>query len=125
MATILVVEDDPITRNFIVHALTGQGHRVFEADTGVEALIVCKALKDRPVDLLIADHSLPSTNGRELAEQILQACPNVKVLHLSVWPYSRMEEENGLVPGGSFLQKPFTSGQLMTLVQSLLTQMMQ
>ena len=122
MPTILVVEDDPITRNFIVHVLTGQGYRVFEADTAAEAVIVCDTLKNQPLDLLITDHAVPSTTGRELAERIMQSCPNIKVLHLSVWPYSRLEEENGVLPGSSFLQKPFTGGQLMFLVQNLLTQ---
>jgi two-component system, cell cycle sensor histidine kinase and response regulator CckA len=121
MPTILVVENDPITPNFIVHVLTGQGYRVFEADTAVEAVIVCDALKDRTLDLLIADHALANTSGRELAERVMQSCPKIKVLHLSVWPYSRMQEENGLVPGSSFLQKPFTGGQLTAVVQSLLT----
>jgi hypothetical protein len=51
----------------------------------------------------------------------MRSCPNIKVLHLSVWPYSRMQEENGLVPGSSFLPKPFTGGQLTAVVQSLLT----
>jgi CheY-like chemotaxis protein len=103
MPTILVVEDDPITRNFIVHVLTGQGYRVFEADTAAEAVIVCDTLKNQPLDLLITDHAVPSTTGRELAERIMQSCPNIKVLHLSVWPYSRLEEENGVFPGSSFL----------------------
>jgi DNA-binding response OmpR family regulator len=121
MPTILVVENDPITPNFIVHVLTGQGYRVFEADTAVEAVIVCDALKDRTLDLLIADHALANTSGRELAARVMRSCPNIKVLHLSVWPYSRMQEENGLVPGSSFLPKPFTGGQLTAVVQSLLT----
>ena len=125
MPTILVVEDDPITRNFIVHVLTGEGYRVFEADTAAEAVIVCDAVKNHSLDVLITDHSLPTTSGRELAERIMQSCPDVKVLHLSVWPFTRMQEEDGLVPGSSFLQKPFTGGQLMTVVQSLLTQTMQ
>lgn len=78
-------------------------------------------MKNQSIDLVIADHTLAQTTGRELAEQILSVCANVKVLHLSNWPFSRMQEENALVPGGSFLQKPFSGAQLITAVESLLT----
>jgi DNA-binding response OmpR family regulator len=58
---ILVVEDEPIVRNLIVDLLTRQGWLVFEADTAAEARIVCGALKDEQLDLLIvADESSPS-----------------------------------------------------------------
>lgn len=112
MPTILVVEDDPIVRNLIVDALTRQGWLVFEADTATEAQIVCSALKDEPLDLLIVADELPPTTGRVLAERIVASCPNVKILHLSARP--------ALVLGSGFLQKPFTIGQLMNAVEGLL-----
>lgn len=117
--TILAVDDDAIARNLIVQALSGLGFRVFEADSAAEALLVCRTLKDQPLDMLIVEYSPPSFLGRELAEQILRCCPKVKVLHLSEQPYSRMQEENGLLPGSSFLQKPFTGQQLIVTVQGL------
>jgi two-component system KDP operon response regulator KdpE len=110
--TILVVEDDPIVRNLIVDVLTRRGWLVFEADTATEAQIVCSALKDEPLNLLIVAEELSTTTGRELAERILLGCPNAKILHLS--------ERAALAPGSSFLQKPFTVGQLMTAVESVL-----
>jgi len=118
--TILVVEDDPIARNIMLQMLTKRGFRVFEADSADEALAVCEAMTNHALDLVIADHALPDTTGRQLAERILKSCPNVKVLHLSGWPYSRMEQENALLPGSSFLQKPFTGGQLLEVVQNIL-----
>jgi CheY-like chemotaxis protein len=120
VSTILVVEDDPIARNFMVQVLTGQGLRVFEADTAAEALTVCSALKDQALDLVIADHVLPNTTVRNLAERILEFCPHVKIIHVSAFTFSRMEQENELVPGSSFLQKPFTGDQLINLVQQTL-----
>jgi two-component system, cell cycle sensor histidine kinase and response regulator CckA len=119
--TILVVEDDPIVRNVMAQTLGRLGFRVFEADSANEALLVCTSLKNQPLDLMITDHTLQQTTGRELAESVLECCPNIKILHISVWPYTRMEQENALTPGSSFLQKPFTGGQLATLVQSILT----
>lgn len=110
--TILVVEDEPIVRNLIVDVLTRQGWLVFEADTSGEAQTVCSALKDEPLDLLIvAEHISPLT-GPQLAEKILAHCPNAKILHLSA--------NQAATAGGGSLQKPFTTGQLMNAVESLM-----
>ena len=109
---ILVVEDEPIVRNLIVDVLTRQGWLVFEADTATEAHIVCSALKDEQIDLvIIADEPSPPVS-RELADKIAAGCPKAKVLRLSAMP--ALELSSG------FLQKPFTSGQLMNAVDSLL-----
>ena len=116
--TILVVENDPIVRNLIVHALTGLGFRVFKADSVAEALLVCNALKGQPLDLAIDGETSPRDYGRELAARIVQSCPNVKILHLSSLPFHRLQEENAVIPGSSFLQKPFTTGQLIAAVQN-------
>jgi CheY-like chemotaxis protein len=123
MPTILVVEDNPILRNLMLRVLTNQGFRVFEADTPEEALSICGALRDEQLDLLIADHGLPAINGRALAESILEGCPNIKVLELSVSPY--MEREDAMLPAGFFLQKPFSAGQLLQTVETILSPRMQ
>jgi DNA-binding response OmpR family regulator len=109
---ILVVEDEPIVRNLIVDVLTRQGWLVFEADTATEAHIVCSALKDEQIDLvIIADEPSPPAS-RELADRIVTGCPKAKVLRLSAMP--------ALALSSGFLQKPFTTGQLMNAVDSLL-----
>jgi DNA-binding response OmpR family regulator len=110
--TILVVEDEPITRNLIVDVLTRQGWLVFEADTVTEAQIVCSALNDERIDVLIVAEEAFSSPDGDFADRILTACPGVKILHLSAAP--------SLEPGSSYLQKPFTGGQLMDAVESLL-----
>ncbi len=117
VATILVVEDDPIIRNLVVRILSQKGQLVFEADNANEALIICRGLRNESLDLVITEHRLRDVTGREVATQILEHCPNIKVLHLSTWPYNVMEREGGLLPGSSFLQKPFTAGQLVEAVE--------
>jgi two-component system cell cycle sensor histidine kinase/response regulator CckA len=118
--TILVVEDDPIVRNVIVHILTRQGLLVFEANSCAEAINICKSLRDEPLDVLISSHPPSPSSGRETALRILEHCPNIAVLHLSPWSYSYMEAAGELLPGSSYLQKPFTAGQLVSAVQGIL-----
>jgi DNA-binding response OmpR family regulator len=110
--TILVVEDEPVVRNLIVDVLTRQGWLVFEADTASEAQIVCSALKDEQIDLVIVADETPPAAGLHLADRIVAGCPNAKILRLSPMPV--------LALASGFLQKPFTTGQLMNAVDSLL-----
>jgi DNA-binding response OmpR family regulator len=110
--TILVVEDEPIVRNLTVDVLTRQGWLVFEADTPTEAHIVCSALKDEQIDLVIVADDPSTPASRELVDRIVAGCPKAKVLRLSAMPT--------LALSSGFLQKPFTPGQLMNAVESLL-----
>ena len=68
--TILVVEDEPIVRNIIMKSLVREDYRVLEADSAAEALEVSQTFSGT-IYLLIADHTLKTMTGRQVAEQIL------------------------------------------------------
>jgi two-component system, cell cycle sensor histidine kinase and response regulator CckA len=118
--TILVVADEPITRNMIVHVLTGRGFRVYEADSEAETEILCKSLGSEAFDLVIADHHVASTTGRALAERVLKSCPGAKVLQLSILSFHDMQAQDALVGDGGFLQRPFSPEQLLDAVRAAL-----
>jgi len=118
VSTILIVEDDPVTRNFMVQVLTGEGFRIFEADTPAEALLVCQALRDHPLDLLIADHLLPRGNGRELAEHLRRINPATRLIFMS--GYSDDPLLNRIEQLSVFLAKPFTLDSLTAKVREVL-----
>lgn len=67
MATILVVDDHPTNREFLVTLLGYKGHHLLEAADGVEALAVARA--NMP-DLMIADILMPTMDGYELVRQL-------------------------------------------------------
>ena len=60
MATILVVEDRPINRRFLVTLLRERGHRLLEASDGEEALRITKA--KRP-DLVVIELLMPGMDA--------------------------------------------------------------
>ena len=64
--TILVVEDEVAIRRFLRAALVNQGYRLFEADTGADAL---EAAATRQPDVVILDLGLPDMDGLEVIRQ--------------------------------------------------------
>lgn len=110
-----------MVRNILVSCLLHESYRVLEADSAAEALKVSDTFEGT-IDLVIADHSLKTMSGREVAEQIRQARPGVKVLHVSGYPVETLDQERGLIPGAGFLSKPFLPHVLLEKVRQMLGQ---
>ncbi|UQD76122.1 response regulator [Bradyrhizobium japonicum] len=76
---ILLVEDDPLIREFVVEALREEGYHVVHAANGEEALAWCGRLV---VDLLITDVKLPgSVDGWQIAERCREHDPGLPVIY--------------------------------------------
>ena len=67
MATILIVDDHSVNRQFLVSLLGYAGHRMLEAENGAEALEITRA--DHP-DLIITDILMPVMDGYEFVHQL-------------------------------------------------------
>jgi CheY-like chemotaxis protein len=66
---ILVVEDEPDSRDFLVTLLKLEGYTVSTAGDGLEAIAVVE--KDPP-DLIISDISMPNLDGIEMTKRFRQ-----------------------------------------------------
>jgi DNA-binding response OmpR family regulator len=118
--TVLVVDDEPIVRNLVRLALSNEGYTVLDAAGASDVATLCQSLGDQPIDLLIVDHGLAPDKGRVVAEKIVLLSPAIKVLVISGWTYQTVQDEDGFLPGSSFLQKPFTPHQLLLAVRNIL-----
>ena len=67
MATILVVDDRPTNREWLVGLLGSAGHRLLAAADGAAALAIARA--EQP-DLIIADAHMPTVAGSDLVQQL-------------------------------------------------------
>ncbi|HEV3436996.1 MAG TPA: response regulator, partial [Gemmata sp.] len=67
MATILIVDDRPINREYLLSLLAYGGHRLLEGADGAEALAITRL--ERP-DLVIADILMPTMDGYEFVRQL-------------------------------------------------------
>jgi two-component system, cell cycle sensor histidine kinase and response regulator CckA len=117
--TILLVEDDPQLRQLSSSVLAHCGYKMLVAGSPEEGLAVCKA-NHRDIRLLITDVVMPRMNGRQLAEQIAQVSPNIKVLYISGYTSNAIVHYGVLDPDLWFLPKPFTLSALMAKVREVL-----
>jgi len=117
--TILLVEDDPQLRQLSSSVLSHCGYKVLTASGPEEGVAICKE-NHRDIRLLVTDVVMPRMNGRQLAEQIAQVSPNVKVLYISGYTSNAIVHYGVLDPGLWFLPKPFTLSALVAKVREVL-----
>jgi len=116
--TILVVEDHDGLREYSTSVLRELGYRVLEASEGGEALELLTAGQD--VHLLFTDVVLPGLNGRQLADQALQARPGLKVLFTTGYTRNAIVHDGRLDQGVDLISKPFTFASLAAKVRQVL-----
>jgi PAS domain S-box-containing protein len=116
--TILVVEDDPLVRGYVIAQLGGLGYKTLIASEAEGAL----ALVDQGAefDLLFTDVVMPGgMNGRELAEAVLKRRPGVKVLYTSGYT-DEFVHEGRLDSGIALLRKPYRKSDLSHKIREVL-----
>ena len=108
---ILLVEDEPVLRELVREILQAYQYQVIEAGSGVEALRIWDEHGGN-FDLLLTDIVMPGgLNGSELAEQLRQRKPKLKVIFSS--GYSAESSSKELQEDETaFLPKPYLPQQL-------------
>ena len=67
MATVLMIDDVPLFRDVVLHALQRAGHQVTAAANGAAAM---EALKTVRPDLILLDLAMPEMNGLAFLRQL-------------------------------------------------------
>jgi len=115
-----VVEDEALVRELACNVLAGHGYSVLQAESGVKALKVWQASKER-IDLLLTDLVMPDCmNGRELAEKLCAERPRLKVLFTSGYSADVVAEDSVRQSGLNFLPKPYHPHKLALAVRDCL-----
>lgn len=110
---ILIVEDDPQIRTFILYALRQEGYTPLAADTGCQALSI---LLREPVELVILDLGLPDLDGLALLQKYRE-WSETPVIIVSARDQDR-EKVAALDAGADdYLTKPFSAGELMARIR--------
>jgi signal transduction histidine kinase/ActR/RegA family two-component response regulator len=119
--TILVVEDEPDVRSYLVETLQDLNYRVREAPDGASALVLFDS-DSSEVDLLLTDIVMPGINGRQLADELCNRQPSLKVLFMTGYSRDAIVHHGRLDVGVSMLQKPLTQATLAAKIRHILDQ---
>ncbi len=114
--TVLVVDDDREVRALMVDVLRRQGYAVVDAASADAAVGLCEM---HDVQLLVVDIHLEGVRGDHLAAALVDERPGLGVIFVSGYPDECPLQDRALV-NASFLQKPFSAGDLVSRVEALL-----
>ena len=117
--TILVVEDEPDVRSYLVETLRDLNYRVREAPDGAAALALFESEPFR-IDLLLTDIVMPGMNGRQLADALYRCQSELKVLFITGYSRNAIVHQGRLDAGVSLLQKPLTRVMLAAKIREIL-----
>jgi DNA-binding NtrC family response regulator len=118
-ATVLVVEDNKAVRELIERVLSSAGYSVHVAATPTDARAICSAAPGR-IDLMLTDVVMPDMSGPLLARQLRAARPEMKLILMSGYSGAALQERDESLANVAFLEKPFSSVQVLRAVRSAL-----
>jgi PAS domain S-box-containing protein len=116
---VLVVEDEPDTRDFLKRLLESHGAAVATAASAEEALA---ALRGDPADVLVSDIGLPDVDGYELMTRIRTGTPDEgsMIPAIALTAYARPEDRARALRSGyqTYLAKPVEPTELVMTIAS-------
>jgi two-component system, cell cycle sensor histidine kinase and response regulator CckA len=115
---ILVVDDEDVVRTLLARTLTQLG---YEVETAADPSIALPLIRKRGDEfaLVISDMMMPHTTGAQFAREVAVRNPGLPFVFISGYTEDAAAQ-SGSSAAGSFLQKPFTSGELATAVRDAL-----
>ncbi len=119
MARVLVIEDDPEVRTYLVAVLTRAGHEVLEAGNGKDGVQV---FNDEPCEVVITDIIMPEKDGIETILDLRRDHPNLKVIAISGGGRSTPDNylhSAKLLGADRAIRKPFTNEEILSAVAEL------
>ena len=104
---ILLVDDEPGIRAFLLRALAPIDCEVVAAASGLEALEMFE--RRAPIDLLVSDLMMPGINGLELGRRLQQVAPDLSILYLTGYSDALFEERPILGANEAYVDKPISA----------------
>lgn len=117
MAKILIADDEELIRKLISDCLTKNGHTVFEAQDGEEAIKIFESEED--IDLAMLDIMMPELDGWQVCRKIRETS-GIPVMLVSARSQD-FDQIMGFESGADdYVTKPFSLAVLSRRVESLL-----
>jgi two-component system cell cycle sensor histidine kinase/response regulator CckA len=117
--TVLLVEDDELTRNVTGLVLEELGYRIIEAQNGTQAVEMNQTFAGE-IRLLLSDIVMPDGNGVAWSQRLTKDRPSLSTLFISAHSREALQRDGIPDPGPDFLQKPFHSDALARKIREIL-----
>ena len=115
---VLVVDDEPLIRSQLQHALGQRGYVVEVAENGETALTLLAGAGAQPYALVILDMTMPDLSGVEVLRRMRASGARMPVVLSSGYHDAALDVDSHSFQG--FLIKPYTLAQLFDTVQTAL-----
>jgi two-component system response regulator HydG len=113
---IMVVDDEMIVRESLLHWFKKAGHNVDTAASGFEAL---EKLETVPFDVLFVDIKMPGMNGIELLERVKEGYPDTIVVIITAYGSIDTAVNAMKLGAADYLLKPFKPDQLTLVLEKI------
>jgi CheY-like chemotaxis protein len=117
--TILLVEDEDIVRRAIRRTLEQHGYQVLEAADG-ESGLAAAAAHEGELHAVVTDLMMPGMNGRTFIDLLHAARTGFRVVFMSGYTDETVNQRGLVDSTHTFLQKPFSGGQLAKVLNELM-----
>jgi two-component system cell cycle sensor histidine kinase/response regulator CckA len=119
--SILIVDDDFAARESLRFLLKDR-YNVHIAENGFKALEI---LKNKRIDTVTLDLSIPGIHGRTILNEIKKTQPNVEIILVSGYSLSKWFESS--LPNSiyKYIPKPFDCSEMLTAISSSLKKRVQ
>jgi PAS domain S-box-containing protein len=116
---ILIVEDDPVFRNFLTKLLTRKGYTLQTAGEGQKAI---RLLDDNTADLVLLDIGLPDMDGIEVLQQIRDRNTDTRVIIMT--GNASIDSATEALHKGAYdyVEKPILAKKLLKKIENALKQ---
>lgn len=116
-AKILVVEDNPATRELLRELLSQEGYMVKVAQNGKEAL---RRVRKDNFDLVLTDVKMPRMNGIQLLKELQKIVPDIKVIIITATADSEIAVKAMKFGAYDYITKPFCLDSILQKVKKVL-----
>jgi len=113
---VLIVDDDPVMRDFLVETLLAMELDVYSAASGADALEVAKKA---PPDLMITDMQMPKMTGLELIKRMKGLYPSTMIVVITAYGSIDNAVEAMRLGAFNYLLKPFTPDMIEALLNKM------
>jgi len=117
--TILLVEDDPDVRVLTQRQLVKAGYRVFAAENADQAAAILREGAEA-FDLVLSDVVMPGRSTRSFLDELATQHPELRVLLMSGYSGSSLQQRGIELSSEPFLAKPFRGEELLAKVRRVL-----